>query len=109
MRISFLDAKMQRVFNDYSQLEVHFGARLATQIATRLAVLAAAKDLGRVPRRPPIRLRALNGSPGQFSVDLLSPHRLRFSAVDGQGGINGGDEGNVDRTRIEEIEVVGVE
>jgi plasmid maintenance system killer protein len=109
VRISFPDAKTQRVFNDYDQLEAHFGAQLAAQIATRMAVLAAAKDLERVPRRPPIRLRALKDSSGQFSVDLMAPHRLRFGVVDSHAGIDKKEKDNVDRTRIEEIEVFGVE
>lgn len=109
MRISFPDARTQRVFNDYDQLEAHFGAQLAAQIATRMAVLAAAKDLGRVPYRPPIRLRALKESPGQFSVDLMAPHRLRFGVADSHAGVDKKGKGDVDRTRIEEIEVFGVE
>jgi hypothetical protein len=103
------DSKTQRVFNDYDQLEVHFGAQLAAQIATRMAVLAAAKNLERVPRRPPIRLRALKESSGQFSVDLVAPHRLRFGVVDSHAGIDKKEKDDVDRTRIEEIEVFGVE
>ena len=106
MRICFPDAGTQRVFNDYARLEARFGAELAARIATRLAVLAAARNLARVPGRPPIRLRALVGTPGQFSVDLLPPHRLRFSASNGNAKGRGND---VDRTGIEEIEVLGVQ
>ncbi len=106
MRICFPDARTQRVFNDYAQLEARFGAELATKIATRMAVLAAARDLGRVPGKPPIRLRALDGSPGQFSVDLLPSRRLRFGALN--GALNG-EECDVDKSRVKEIEVSGVE
>jgi hypothetical protein len=107
VRIRFTDKKMQRVFNDYVQLEARFGAELATKIATRMAVLAAARDLGRIPRRPPIRLRPLDGSPGRFSVDLVPPRRLTFGALSGHAG--NGDGNDVDKSRIEEIEVFGVE
>ena len=109
VRIRFPTSRMQRVFSDYTQLESRFGAQLAARIATRLAVLEAAKDLERVPRRPPIRLRALNGSPGRFSVDLLPPHRLTFSAVNSDSCIHKGRSDDVDRAKVEEIEVLGVE
>jgi plasmid maintenance system killer protein len=109
VRIGFRDATTQRVFNDYAQLESRYGVALAVKIATRLATLAAARDLGRIPRRPPIRLRSLVGSPGQYSVDLLPPHRLRFSAVNLRARIEKSENDNVEKGRIEEIEVIGVE
>jgi plasmid maintenance system killer protein len=109
VRIGFPDASIQRVFNDYVQLESRYGVELAVKIATRMATLAAARDLGRIPSRPPIRLRSLGGSPGQYSVDLLPPHRLRFSAVNLRPRIEKSENDNVDRSRIEEIEVIGVE
>jgi hypothetical protein len=97
------------VFNDYAQLESRFGVELAVKIATRMATLAAARDLGRIPRRPPIRLRSLGGSPSQYSVDLVPPHRLRFSAVNVRARIEKWGNDNVGRGQIEEIEVLGVE
>ncbi len=109
MRICFPDARMQRVFNDFAQLEARFGAELATSIATRMAVLAAARNLGRVPARPPIRLRALNGLPGQYSVDLLPPRRLRFGALNGYVVVHKGEKNDAHGIQIEEIEVLGVE
>jgi len=106
VQICFPDAGTHRIFNDYTQLEARFGPELAASIATRLAVLAAARNLGRVPDRPPIRLCTLIGTPGQFSVDLLPPRRLRFSASNGSAKGRGND---VDRIGIEEIEVLGVD
>lgn len=107
LRIRFRDDDARRAFNAYDQLEKRYGAHLATRIATRLAVLAAARDLGRVPRKPPIRLRALDGGHGRFAVDLAPPHRLLF-AVSGAHG-DGGEVGHVDEALVDDIEVLGVE
>ena len=110
MRIGFRDAQTQRVFNDYKSLETRFGPQLAARIASRMAMLMAADDLGRVPRRRPIRLRPVDGSPGQFVVDLAPPLRLRFDALDGDASIGPWEDDDARRrTRIKEIEVVGVD
>lgn len=108
VRITFPDASTQRVFSDYGQLEARFGKNLASKIATRLAALAAARNLGRIPRRPPIGLRPL-GAPGHYAVDLPPGHRLRLSAVNGNGVANEGRQDDVDGGQIEEIEVLGVD
>jgi hypothetical protein len=92
------------VFNDYAQLEARYGAPLAVKIATRMAVLASARHLGLVPRRPPIRLRS-SESDGQFTVDLSPPRRLRFSVLNGQLS----SQNDVDEAAVEEIEVIGVD
>ena len=109
MRIGFRDAQTQRVFNDYERLEACFGPQIAARIASRMAVLTAADDLGRVPRRRPIRLRPIDGAPGQFAVDLAPPLRLRFDALDGDASIGSWEDDDARRTRIKEIEVVGVD
>jgi hypothetical protein len=46
-----------------------------------MAVLRAAKHLGVVPQRPPIRLCRYDGSPATFTVDVDPPRRLRFVAI----------------------------
>lgn len=107
MRIRFRDDDTRRAFSEYSRLEARYGPRLAARVATRLAVLAAARNLGRVPRKPPIMLRALDGRPGQFAVDLAPPHRLLF-AVFGMPGRTG-EECDVDKALVDDIEVLGVE
>jgi len=107
LRIRFRDDVTRRTFNEYGQLEKLYGHLVAERIATRLAVLSAARDLGRVPRKPPIRLRALDGGQGGFAVDLAPPRRLLFAAP----GMHGrtGEEGDVDEALVDEIEVLGVE
>jgi len=107
LRISFSDNETRRMFNDYGLLEAQFGPELAVRIATRLAVLAAARDLGRVPRRPPIRLRPTGGGRGRFAVDLAPARRLLFTASVVRG--RNGEERDVDEALVEEIEVSGVE
>jgi hypothetical protein len=105
VRISFPDAGTQQVFNDYARLEAQYGPSLAVKIATRLAVLAAARHLGLVPRRPPIRLRACDDRAGHFTVDLTVPRRLRFCP----SNLSVGGDRRLDARLVEEIDVVGVD
>ena len=109
MRIGFRDAQMQRVFNDYQRLEARFGPQLAARIASRMAVLVAADDLGRVPRGRSIRLRAVDGPPGRFAVDLVPPRLLRFDALDCDASTGPWEDDDARSARIKEIEVVGVD
>jgi len=105
VRISFADAGTQQVFNDYARLEAQYGASLAVKIATRLAVLASARHLGLVPRRPPIRLRACDNNVGHFTVDLTVPRRLHFRT----SNLSVGGKRSLDAKLVEEIDVVGVD
>jgi hypothetical protein len=103
VRICFPDATTQRVFNDFQKLEQRYGPVLAIRIATRLSVLAAARQLSLVPRRAPIRLRCHDNSRGAFTVDLSIRHRLSFHALDISTWLH-----TLDKSAIEEIEVTGV-
>ncbi len=79
--ICFRKAGLCRVFNDARLLRKRYGDDLASRIATRMAVLKAAKHLGLVPQRPPIGLCKHDGSPTTFTVDVDPPRRLRFVAI----------------------------
>lgn len=100
MRIKFLSAKVQRIFNDYASLEALYGADLAAKVAVRMSVLVAARHLGLVPRHPPIRLRPVDSLRGQFTVDLTPPRKLRFGT---------GLATSQDDHKIEEIEIIAID
>lgn len=70
--------------------------------ATRLAVLAAARDLSVLPSSPPIGFRPVIGAAGEYAVDLGPKHRLRFfgSCVPRRRN---------DLAAIDHIEVLGIE
>lgn len=105
MEISFREAKLHRIFNEYALLEEGYGPDLASKIATRLAVLRAAKHLALVPERPPIRLRQHHSSPVTFTVDLPPSRKLRFAPR--QSGSSSARR--LDRNGIRSIEILGIE
>lgn len=103
MRIFFRDEQLQRTCNDGTRLRAQFGPELGTRIATRLAVLDGVDNLAGVPRRPPIALRHVAGSKGQFTVDLTEDRKLSFVGLDGE------ESGPTDDPEsVVEIEVIGV-
>ncbi|MGU3544425.1 hypothetical protein [Methylobacterium sp. A52T] len=95
------------MFNEYERLEKIYGPLLAERIATRLAVLSAAQDLGRVPRKPPIMLCVIDRGQGRFAVNLAPSRRLLFAAPSIGGRT--GEENDIDEGLVDEIEVLGVE
>jgi hypothetical protein len=105
VEIGFRDRRSHRLFNDYRQLEERYGFDLASKIATRMAVLKAAKFLSVVPECPPIRLRQSNGSPVTFTVDLTPPRKLRFAAR--MTGTS--DAKRLNRDGINSIDILGIE
>jgi len=104
--IGFQDAASQRVFNDYDLLKSRFGHQLARKIANRMAMLKAAKHLGMVDDRPPVRLRKVNGRSHHFTVDLMGSHKLRFAAPIKSSGQTIPQR---DFSVVDEIEILGVE
>ena len=105
MKIRFQSAKLRHIFNDYPLLQARYGEELADTIATRLAVLSAARHLGAVPRLPPVRLQSLHRSTTQFTVDLIPPRKLRFAVLKaGAAATDGPKNGHVG-----EIEVLAVD
>ena len=79
MNIAFRTRKLEKVFNSERALNATYGARMARTIMVRLAVLRNARNLAMVPTNPPERRHPLSGKrSGQFSVDLVHPHRLVF-------------------------------
>jgi hypothetical protein len=104
--IGFPDAASQRVFNDYDLLQSRFGPRIAQRIANRMAMLKAAKHLGMVDNRPPIRLHKVTGRWNEFTVDLLGSQTLRFAARIRSGGQTPPLR---DLRFVDEIEILGVE
>ena len=103
MDVGFRDPRTQRLFNEHEKLEARYGASLALKAATRLAVLAAARDLSVLPSAPPIGFRALAGAAGQYSIDLGPTHRLRFF------GACASARRRNDLAAIDRIEVLGIE
>jgi hypothetical protein len=105
VEIVFRDGRSHRLFNDYRQLEERYGSDLASKIATRMAVLKAAKFLSAIPERPPIKLRQSNGSPVTFTVDLTPPRKLRFAPRI----IGASDAKRLNRDGINSIDILGIE
>lgn len=105
MEIGFRDGRSHRLFNDYRQLEERYGSDLASKIATRMAVLKAAKYLSAVPERPPIRLRQSNGSPVTFTVDLTPSRKLRFAPRKTPLS----DAKRLNRDGIDSIDILGID
>lgn len=99
VKILFPDANLQRVFNHYPSLEARYGEDLAMKIAVRMSLLSAARHLGLIPRRPPIRLKPVDGSNVQYTVDLILPRRLRFGALKGKSAPK----------QVEEIQILAVD
>jgi hypothetical protein len=104
VRIFFREGKAKQTFSDHAELEARFGADLAARIATRLALFEAVRNLEAVPRRPPIALRQVDGSIGEFTVDLANSRKLHFLGLDGDG-----DQPTDDPGAVVEIEVLGVD
>jgi hypothetical protein len=104
VRICFPDEKTQRLFNDYGLLSSRFGNHVARKIAIRMALLKAARHLGMIDDRPPVRLTRVDNSIDQFTVDLVPPKKLRFAAHN-TSPIDAPEE----LSRVEEIEIIGIE
>ena len=70
--------------------------------------LKAAGSLAEMSRLPPARCHELGGNrAGQYSVDLEHSYRLLF--VPSHDPLPLRDDGGIDRARIVEIEIIGIE
>lgn len=103
VKIRFPDANLQRIFNTYASLQVRYGEDLAIKIAVRMNLLSAARHLGQIPQQPPIRLKPIDGSGIQYTVDLILPHRLRFGALISKSSLR------AQAKHVEEIQILAVD
>jgi len=102
----FRTRKLQRCFNAQQLLAKEYGQRCAQKIMRRMAVLAAAPNLSKVPTKKPDRCHELGGRrKGQFAVDLEQPHRLIFRPYPYE---NPGSRA-IRRETVTAIEIRGVE
>ncbi|SCB55578.1 hypothetical protein GA0061098_104524 [Bradyrhizobium shewense] len=100
MEISFGDARLCAVFNSFRLLCNSYGRDVAHSIIIRMGVLAAAPSLVTVPRKPPISLKAEEGT---YSVTLARARRLRFQPWEK------GNSASIELEKITAIEIIGVE
>lgn len=100
MEIGFCDARLCAIFNSYQLLCESYGREIARSVAVRMGLLLAAPSLAAVPRKPPIGLKAGEGT---FTVSLAQARRLRFkpSSI--------GDHTSVELEKITAIEILGVD
>lgn len=75
MEISFCDVELCAVFNSFGLLCDSYGQEVAHSISVRMSVLSAAPVLAAVPRKPPISLKAAEGT---YTVSIAKSLRLRF-------------------------------
>jgi hypothetical protein len=100
VEISFCDARLCAIFNSYHRLCESYGQDIAHSIRTRMGVLLAAPNLAAVSRKPPIGLRAGEGT---YTVSLAQARRLRFQAGQREG------QTSVELENITAIEILGVD
>jgi proteic killer suppression protein len=107
VEISFKTQKLAKVLNSKAAIRKTYGARMARDIETRLAVLRNAPTLSSVPKVRPERLHQLSGQRrNQFAVDLAHPYRLVF--VPNHKPLPERDTGGIDTTRVTSITVVEI-
>lgn len=102
MDVGFRDPRTQSLFNEHAKLEARYGAALALKASTRLAVLAAARDLSLLPSSPPIGFRPAGDGGEGYTVDLGPTHRLRFVGLGAPARRRG-------LSAIDRVEVLGIE
>lgn len=107
MKITFGSRKIQKIFNSEKELAKEYGSQQCSKIKTRMKVLEAAVSLAEIPTQKPERLHALKGErKNQFAVDLVHPYRLILE-VEGEMPLQ--PNGEIDKQKITEIVIVGVE
>ncbi|MCD6526848.1 MAG: hypothetical protein J7K75_07665 [Desulfuromonas sp.] len=85
----------------------HYGLTMARKLQQRLMELSAADTLADISYLPPPRCHELTGNRvGQFSVDLLHPHRLLF--VPANEPVPTRDDGGVDLKLVTEVEIIAI-
>jgi proteic killer suppression protein len=84
-----------------------YGDKMAGKLKQRLMELRAADSLSDISHLPPPRLHELKNRNGVFSVDLDEKQRLLF--VPANNPIPTLDGGGIDKARVTEIEITGIE
>ncbi|MCK4341881.1 MAG: killer suppression protein [Phycisphaerae bacterium] len=107
MEVSFASRGMQKACSVEKETRKKWGATLARRLQQRLMELKAADTLADISHLPPTRCHELTGNrAGQFSVDLVHPHRLIFMPdYDPVPEMPGG---GLDRTKVTKVLVLEV-
>jgi proteic killer suppression protein len=97
--ILFAKKKLEKICNNFKQLQKVYGEKQAKKIHQRLDELYAADSLSDISYLPPQRLHQLVGNRnGQFSVDVIYPYRLLFFAANDPLPLK--DDGGVDLSKV---------
>jgi proteic killer suppression protein len=110
MKITFKTKKLQKLFNQQKEVVRKYGERRAKLLQLRLVQLQAAQSLADLgpPYSGPARCHELKGHrAGIFSVDLEHPYRLLFRPD--HDPVPTREEGGIDWSQINEIEIISVE
>lgn len=108
MNIVFKTTKLKKIFNSEKDLVKAYGTERATIIKKRMVFLKAANNLSRVPVTPPFLRHQLKGTlKGCFAVNVKHPYRLIFRPVNSPLPVL--DNGELDFTRVTDIEIIGME
>lgn len=111
MDISFKNKKMEKSFNEGSQLVAVHGANRAKKIRLRMAELRAAYSLKDFwpPKSGPNRCHELTEGrrSGQLSVDLDHPYRLIF--IPDHDPIPKHEDGGLNWSQVTAIKILGIE
>lgn len=111
MDISFKNKKLEKSFNEESQLDRTHGTLRAKKIRIRMKELRAAVSLKDFwpPKSPPGRCHELTEGQraGQLSVDLDHPYRLIF--IPDHNPVPEHQDGGLDWSQVTAIKILGVE
>ena len=108
MHITFINRKLQRIFNEEAKLVIEYGAQRAKKIEMRLAVLGTAACLKDIPHTPPERRHELAGKrKGEFAVDINGGDRLIFKPD--HKPVPTLNDGGIDLQQVTAITILSVE
>ena len=85
MEITVVNNKLKEALENPNAAQKRYGKEMAKKLHLRRDALAAAESLADFwpPNKKPERVHELQGArAGTFSVDLVHPHRLLFTAID---------------------------
>ncbi len=108
MDILFQERKLEKIWNNQSQLVKKYGVLQAKLLRRRLDEFKAADTLEDTRSLPQVRCHELKGNrQGTLAVDLDHPFRLIFEPANDP--IPRKDDGGLDWTKITAIRVLAVE
>jgi len=111
MDISFKNKKLEKTFNEGTQLVKTHGTLRAKKIRIRMQELRAAESLMDFwpPKSPPGRCHELTEGKrsGQLSVDLDHPYRLIF--IPDHDPVPTREDGGLDWSQVTAIKILGIE